>query len=169
MSQTHPTLPSDLNIVDREYPIPFERRVEFDLTQFSNGKMFNHLRLRHDLTNKTTVDGKMSLGSHYRLWHWYNDEVLMITTRNPITGERMYPNRELTSSEPGNASYITLMGASDPVVDLYRDIVSTAVYIKGGDVSENRVTTDGEYIRCKPRYSDRLQQLREQELNTTSR
>lgn len=166
MSQTYPTLPSESPVVGREYSIPFERNVDFDLTTFPDPETFTGLCNRHELTETYTVDEVTRDGIHSRYWHWYNDKVLMITCVNPITGDKMLSSGEFILEEPGYASYIMLKGLSDAVIDLYEDIVANAVHIKGGEVHEARIVADDTRLNCEDRYPEKLQQFRDAEFGT---
>lgn len=166
MSQTHRTLPAESPVVGRQYSIPCERNVDFDLTTFPDPETFTGLCTRHELTDTYTVDHIWHDDNHARYWHWYNDKVLMITCVNPITGERMYPSGEVVLEEPGYASYIMLKGVSNAVIDLYEDIVANAAHIKGGEVHEARIAADGARHDCDDRYPEKLQQFWDAEFGT---
>lgn len=166
MSQTSLTLPAESPAVGREYSIPFEWNVEFDLTTFPDPETFTDLCNRHELIDSHTVDEITRDGFQSRYWHWYNDKVLMITSANPLTGKMMHSSGELVDKELGYASFINLMGTSDAVIDLYEDIVANAAHIKGGEVHEQRIAADGTRITCEDRYPEKLQQFWDNEFGT---
>lgn len=165
MSETYLTPPSGSPAVGREYSIPYERAVEFDLTTFPDPETFTDLCSRHELTKTYTVDEVTRGGSHSRFWHWYNDQVLMITCANPITGDKMHPSGRFELREPGYASRVMLKGISDAVIDLYGDIVADAAHIKGGQVNEGRIGEDGTRFECEDRYPDQFQQFWDNEFD----
>lgn len=167
MSQTYLTLPSESPSVGREYSIPYERNVDFDLTTFPDAETFADLCDRHELTDTYTLDEITRDGIHTRDWHWYNDKVLMITCVNPITGDKMHSSGEFVLEEPGYASYVMLKGSSDAVIDLYEDIVANAAHIKGGEVHEDCIGADGARLECEDRYPEKLQQFRDTEFGTS--
>lgn len=166
MSQTHLTIPSESPVVSRQYSIPFERNVEFDLTTFPDSETFTDLCNRHELTETHTVDDITHENIQARYWHWYNDKVLMITCVNPVTGERTHPSGEVVFEDPGYASYIMLKGVSNAVINLYEDIVANAAHIKGGEVHEARIAADGARHDCEDRYPEKLQQFWDAEFGT---
>lgn len=166
MSQSHITLPAKSPAVSREYTIPYERDVEIDFTRFPDRETFTDLCDRHELTETYTVENVTRVGIRERYWHWYNEEVLMITCANPVTGEKRHAAGQDARIEPGYASSIMLQGGSEAVINLYEDIVTSAAYIKGGEVYESRITADGTHQECKERYPEQLQQFRDDELNT---
>lgn len=166
MSQTYLTLPAQHPAVGREYSIPYERAVDLDLTTFPDPEAFTDLCDRHGLTETYTVDEVTRDGFHALYWHWYNDEVLMITCVNPVTGDKRHSSGQFVLVEPGYASHMMLKGLSEPVIALYEDIVASAAHIKGGEVYEAQITADGTRRECEERYPEQLQRFRDNEFGT---
>ena len=168
MAQSHPTLPADHPSIGRPIDIPYEHRVNFDLTTFPSPDAFASLCERHNLTKTDTVVDVTCDGFRSKYYHWYNDDVLLTTCCHPLTGERMPASGRLEYRDPGYASFLMLKGTTDAVVDLYADIVETADHIKGGDVTEDRIAPNGTPIQCEERFPDQLQQFYDNEMQASA-
>ena len=168
MAQSHLSLPADHPSIGRPFDIPYEHSVELDLTTFPGSDTFADLCERHELTKTDTFVDVTCDGFWSKYYHWYNDDVLLTTCCHPLTGERMDLSGRLEFRDPGYASYVMLKGTTDAVIDLYADIVEFVDHIKGGDVTEDRITPDGTHVRCEDRFPDRLQRFYDAEMQALS-
>lgn len=168
MAESYPTLPAELPSVGGSFDIPYEHSVEFDFTTFESADAFSTLCEQQQLTESTTNINETVDGFRRKYYQWYNDDVLMATCCNPLTGEMMPSSGQLEYRHPGYASRIMLQGTTDAVVALYEDIVTSATHIKGGEVTEDRIMPDGTHIRCDDRFADRLQQFVDPDLQDFS-
>jgi len=64
--------------------------INYDLTDFNSVKDFKLLLTKHNL--KSRVVKKRKLGFHEYSYEWYNDDVVMTTSNNVITGEYKVPS-----------------------------------------------------------------------------
>ena len=169
MSEPHPTIPEDCITTNREFDIPYEHYIEFDYTTFPDADTFAALRDRHKLTSTDTVVYNPDEGFPKKYFHWYNDDILLTTDCNPLTGEFMRISGEIEYRERGYASRITIRGKTDSAISLYTDIIEAVEHIKGGEVHESSITPDGERIQLEERFPDRLQQFYDNEMEALSK
>lgn len=118
------------------------------------------------MTETYTVNEVTRDGLYTRYWHWYNDEVLMITCANPVTGDKRHSSGQFVLVEPGYASHTMLKGLSESVIALHENIVASAAHIKGGGVYEAQITADGTHRGYKERYPEQLQRFWDNEFST---
>jgi hypothetical protein len=102
------------------------REDGFDLTSFGDADTFEAIvrdfGLRYD-----KVQSYADREDRYRFL-WYNDEVLLTTGNNPLTGE--YNMDGARSPEPGYASYMSVEGETEAVRTLSQRLRSDAEHVK---------------------------------------
>lgn len=116
---------NDYGIPAVEHEVEGERRG-FDTT-FMDPDEFKALLDRHNLNSNEVVHGSWDY-KDTRLWAWYNDDVLLVTSNNPLTGETSNPNGRDDSE--GCLGYVGIEGDIDAVEALWHDIEETAESIK---------------------------------------
>jgi len=99
--------------------------VELDYTEFGSAEAFRQLLNRHRLGQCGTVRRQVDIppgAAEFSMGNWQiwdGDHVCLYTACNPLDSE-------------GFGSCVTLHGQRPQVEQLYKDLVQTAVHIKGG-------------------------------------
>lgn len=120
-----------------------EAKHGFDLTSFGEGAegvenfvrvldavgldpYYDYYRVFRDLGRDGPTDY-----SDYFLYVWANEDVMVATTTNPLTGERGDPDKTHMSLAKGSASYIGIAGSAECVAETVEAIREFSAVIKG--------------------------------------
>lgn len=102
-------------------------KASFDLTTFGDAETWQAAMGRfgfaHDEYRKSAGTGHTA-----RRFLWHNDELVVQTCNNPLTGE--YYDPEMRNPEEGYASYIHVIGEEAAVAAFYEWVKEHAQHIK---------------------------------------
>jgi len=100
----------------------------FDLTTFPNKQAFIRIVRAFNLEYERFQIPRMNLNDYYK-YTWSNEDVLLTTGNNPISGRYSSPDQR--EKEVGYASHISIRGRCDVVEEVAEMVVEEAYRIKG--------------------------------------
>ena len=105
-----------------------EAEAGFDLTTFPSRNSFQEIINKFDMEYRRieTKDGY--------LYTWSNEDVMIVTGNNPISGVFRYPNQR--EKETGYASFIGVQGKEGIVENIAEEINERAKFVKAYNPQE---------------------------------